>query len=111
MTSLCAGLGIKKLSVQCMLLHLVSTISGKLRAYCPNINAVIQIQIHIIYIQQQPSSLIDSFALTKTYGPTKGKSGGGALAAARTMGAYDDFSIMYRLSPISEIRSFYSIDC
>ena len=94
-----------------MLLHLVSTISGKLRAYCPNINAVIQIQIHIIYIQQQPSSLIDSFALTKTYGPTKGKSGGGALAAARTMGAYDDFSIMYRLSPISEIRSFYSIDC
>ena len=67
-----------------------------------------------MYIQQQqPSSLIDIFTLTKTYGPTKGKSGGagGALAAARTMGAYDDFSIMYRLSPISEIRSFYSIDC
>ena len=39
-----------------------------------------------IYMSSYISTLIDSFALTKTYGPTKAKSGG-----AR---ADDDFSIM-----------------
>ena len=81
-----------------------------LRSYCPDIYTVIQIHIYpaaAIVADRQLRVNQDVWADKRQERWWARRCA--ALAAAISMGAYDDFSIMYRLSPISEICSFLSI--